>query len=103
MSEIARTGDIVIGYCNGQGHDARREFVGVWNNGSDRASLDGADIVRQGDTGQTDCGHTFLAAEGSAELSADGMPVHRVGDTVIVIEGGVGVTQSGSPDGSAGV
>jgi hypothetical protein len=50
------------------------------------------------DIGVTDCGHTIIAMTGGNSLTdvENGMPVHRVGDVVIVVDGGVGVSVTGS-------
>lgn len=92
---VARVGDVVVGYCNGQGHTPNREFTGVWVTGSDTLTTSGVGVVRVGDTGVTDCGHTFQAATGSDVATDTGQPLHRVGDLVIVEGSGVGVTVTG--------
>lgn len=94
---VARVGDTFVGYCNGPGHIANRECVGVWNTGSPTTSADGSPVVRNGDTGVTDCGHVVIAVSNSAIASADGVGLHRVGDTGLTEGGGVVVTVTGSP------
>lgn len=93
---VARVGDIVVGYCDGSGHSLHRAFTGVWTTGSDVVTADNIGIVRVGDVGTTDCGHSFIAATGSDILTVDGISAHRVGDVVIVEQGGSGVTMTGS-------
>lgn len=92
---VARIGDIVTGTCWASGHDSRA-FTGLWETGSDYVKADGRYVVRIGDTGTTDCGHTFRATTGSAVLVVDGLAVHRVDDLIVVNEGGEGSTTEGS-------
>ena len=97
MIPVARVGDTVVGYCRGDGHTTDREFVGVWTTGSSTVFADNIiEVVRIGDIGITDCGHTFVAATGAETVFADNIGVHRVGDTVITEGGGVGVSTTGS-------
>ena len=100
-AHVCRVGDVVVGVCEGPGSDHPRDFTGVWCTGSDTAILDGQGVVRVGDTGTTDCGHTFQAVTGSEVGTADGQPVHRVGDLAYVLEGGVGVSVTGSESAEA--
>lgn len=93
---LARIGDIVTGYCNGPGHPSGREFVGTWSTGSSVVTADGIGVVRVGDVGTTDCGHTFVAITGSPLSNVDDISVHRVGDVVATEGGGVGTTVTGS-------
>lgn len=93
---VARVGDTIVGYCNGPGHSANREFVGVWVSGSGTVTADGLSVVRVGDIGVTDCNHTVVAITGASMSSADGIAVHRVGDVCVTEGNGVGTTSSGS-------
>jgi len=97
MSErnICRIGDTIVGTCNGPGRDHPRSCTGVWVTGSDTGVVDDINIVRVGDTGVTDCGHTFFAVTGSELCQCDERNVVCVGDTVN-IQGGSGVTVTGS-------
>lgn len=90
---ICRVGDTVTGTCRA-GHT--RAFTGTWQAGSGTVSCDGLAVVRENDTGLTNCGHTFKAVGGVSTLTADGLKVQRVGDAVIVIGGGEGVSTTGS-------
>lgn len=98
MAAIAREGDVVTGVCNGPGHVANRPFTGVWLAGSGAVNSNSLSTIRVGDTGLTDCGHTFTAITGSDTVTADGMAVHRLGDSVLTVGGGSGVTVSASSD-----
>ena len=93
---VARVGDVVTGYCDGPGHVRGRPFVGVWPTGSGTVVANGVAVIRVGDTGVTDCGHTFIAQTGSDITTDTGIPIHRVGDVVATEGGGVGVTVTGS-------
>lgn len=92
---LARIGDTVTGTCWAPGH-SRRTFTGLWETGSSTVKADGVYIVRVGDTGNTDCGHTFTATTGSSIVKVEGEFVHRVDDLVVVDEGGEGSTTEGS-------
>lgn len=95
-SPVARLNDTVTGTCNGGGHSSRT-FTGHWVTCSSTVKANELGVVRLGDTGTTDCGHTFVASTASLNVTADGIHVHRVGDEVIVLEGGNGHTVTGSP------
>jgi hypothetical protein len=58
-------------------------------------------MIRVGDHGVTDCGHHITAIEGSFICTADGIGIHRVGDAVVVDEGGDGITVTGAQYGFA--
>lgn len=94
---VCRIGDHAEGICNGGGHAAGRHFVATWTTGSTVGTADGIGIVRVDDIGITDCGHTIKATGGSTIGLCEGRRVHRVGDPVIVLEGGSGVSTTGSP------
>ena len=91
-----RVGDIIVGVCEANTSGHPRDFTGVWVTGSDTVRADNIEVIRQGDIGVTDCGHTIIAAEGSSVVDDNGIPIHRVGDVVIIAEGGVGVSVTGS-------
>ena len=91
---ICRVGDQVTGTCNA--HTTPRTFIGTWVTGSSIGTVDGLGIIREGDTGITDCNHHFVATEGSSIFKENGIAIHRVGDAVIVTEGGEGVSITGS-------
>lgn len=93
---VVRVGDRVEGHCNGPGHQAGRAFFGTFTTGSPTVTLDGRGVVRVGDTGLTDCGHTFVAITGSGLCSVNGKRVHRVGDQVRTEGDGIGTTVAGS-------
>lgn len=93
---VCRVGDQITGVCNASVHNGSRNFVGTWTTGSSVVSSEGLGVVRVGDLGITDCGHTIRAIQGSSIVTADGIGVVRVGDQVEVIEGGYGTTTTGS-------
>lgn len=102
--QICRVGDTVTGTCrvpNAQNHP--RQFTGVWQTGSSMVKCDGIPVVRVGDSGVTDCGHTFHAVEGSSTTidTTNGKALHRVGDAVTVDLGGEGVSVTGSGSSSS--
>ena len=94
MRKVALVGDKVQGTCNA--HDEPRSFTGTWTEASARYNCEGKDIIRVGDKGVTDCGHNFVAETGSQLCVFGGQGLHREGDSVVVLEGGSGVTVSGS-------
>lgn len=96
MPGVARVGDVVVGYCNGPGHPANRDFTGTWVSGSPTVTADDLSVIRVGDTGVTDCGHMFYALTGSSTSTADGLEVHVVGCVCITEGDGVGTTVTGS-------
>lgn len=99
LRPIARVGDRVEGICRHPNHGPRA-FFGFWVEGTNRITLDGKDVIRVDDWGTTDCGHRFHAIEGFEFFTdIENRRLHRVGDAVLVDEGGEGVTVSGSPVG----
>ncbi len=94
---VCRIGDTVTGTCAAPAGGHPRTFTGTWTVGSGIVKADGIGVVREDDTGLTDCSHTFKAVGGSGSVSADGKKIHRVGDAVVVLLGGSGVSASGSP------
>lgn len=101
MNSICRIGDIVTGTClvSTTGHP--RSFTGTWTTGSQVVFADNIGVVRLGDSGITDCNHTFVAIAGSLYSTVEGLPLIRVGDTVEVIGGGTGTAITGSPMGDS--
>jgi uncharacterized Zn-binding protein involved in type VI secretion len=93
---VCRVGDLVTGRCEANDNGHPRDFTGTWITGSEDVQSDGLGVVRVGDTGITDCNHHFVAIEGNEAISANGFNVVTIGDVVHVIEGGVGVTITGS-------
>jgi hypothetical protein len=90
---VCRTGDSFAGTCNA--HPSPTAFTGVW--GSSFILFltgEGLSIIRVGDQAPTSCGHTAQAAGGSTYIA--GTQLHRVGDAIIVIQGGTGASTSGS-------
>lgn len=97
FKSVCRTGDTVAGVCFN--HDDPQPFTGIWGPGSLNVTANGIGIIRQGDTGNTDCGHIFVAdGGGDMNITANGLLLQRVGDTVTVIGGGFGTSITGSPD-----
>jgi uncharacterized Zn-binding protein involved in type VI secretion len=93
MAELVQIGDLAQGICNA--HPAPVHFTASFATGSETVSCDGIGLVRVGDTGPTDCGHTIIAIAGSEIIKADGIELVRVGDPVAVVEGGDGVIITG--------
>lgn len=93
---VCRVGDTVTGTCRAPASGHPRPFTGTWKTGSGTVTADGIPVVRQDDTGETDCHHIFKANGGVSTLTADGRKVQRVGDAVTVVLGGEGVSASGS-------
>lgn len=93
---ICRVGDSVTGTCKVGAPGHPRSFTGTWKTGSGVVKCDGIAVVRENDTGLTDCGHTFKALGGTGTYTADGLKIQRVGDAVTVIGGGDGVSATGS-------
>ncbi len=100
---VCRVGDTVTGTCTAhfiiveeEPVPTTVEFIGTWGNGSDITFNEGLPVIRVGDTGTTDCGHNIVAVTGSTILSEVGIPIHRVDDEVEVVEGGSGVSATGS-------
>lgn len=96
MSAVARVGDLAQGTCRAPVHSQPVEFTATFSTGSDTVFVDGAPVVRIGDVGHTDCGHTIIAITGSSIVLADGIGVVRMNDLVEVQEGGEGVVITGS-------
>lgn len=97
-SNCCRIGDIVIGTCDADAPDHPRSFTGTWTTGSPNVTADGLSVVRIGDIGITDCGHTFQAVAAGENVYSNGLGQVRVGDPVIVLEGGEGIATTGSPN-----
>jgi hypothetical protein len=93
---ICRIGDTVTGTCQVPAGGHPRPFTGTWQVGSGIVKCDGIGVVREDDTGLTDCGHTFKALGGVSTLTAEGKKIQRVGDAVEVIGGGTGTSTTGS-------
>lgn len=91
---ICRIGDTASGTCTA--HSSPRAWVGTLQTSSTGFTADGIGVCGVGDTGTTDCGHTFQITAGSTVLTGAGIAVARIGDPVIVIQGGNGVLTSGS-------
>jgi uncharacterized Zn-binding protein involved in type VI secretion len=92
---IARIGDSASGTCTAHSHT--RAWTGVFTTATGGFTVDGVQVISQGDTGITDCGHTFRFDAGDSILTGvGGRQIAREGDPVIVVEGGSGVITSGS-------
>jgi hypothetical protein len=97
MLGVARTGDTVSGVCSAPGHTTNRAFTGVWTSTHTTIQSEGKGIILVGDTGSTDCGHTFRATTGSSLVSNNSTRLHRVTDNINIVEGpGSGTTTTGS-------
>jgi len=98
FSHICRVTDQVTGVCEADAPGHPRAFVGTWNTGSIDCTANGLGLIRQGDTGTTDCGHPFIANGGSIDVVSNGLLIQRVGDPVTLPLGGYGNSITGSPD-----
>lgn len=98
IRDVCRIGDQSTGTCWAAGHGSRT-FIGTWDTivGVSIFTADGIQVIRVGDEGTTDCGHRIRATEGSSVCNDLTKNVHRVGDALIVVEGGEGVSTTGSP------
>ena len=89
MTALVRVGDTVAGVCQVSASGHPRNCIGTWLNGSTKVSAsNGLGFVCVGNTGITDCGHTFIAVNGSSSISVQGIGVERVGDIAPIIGGG---------------
>lgn len=95
-NEVCTTDDIVLGTCEADAPDHPRSFVGTWVEGTELYKINGKCVVCEGHLGVTDCGHILMAVSASSINSSNGLNVHRVGDVAIVLEGGIGVSMTGS-------
>lgn len=96
LQPICRIGDQCTGTCQVSAPGHPRTFTATWQTGSSDMFDGIIPLVRVGDTGITDCGHTVQATGGSSVTKNNGIPVHRVTDAVIVLGGGFGVSITGS-------
>lgn len=96
-NEVCTVGDLVVGTCQAKAPGHPRSFIGTWMTGSATQTVDGKEVVREGDIGVTDCGHTLQAVSSSSTGSSLEENLHRVGDVAIVLEGGIGVSVTGIP------
>lgn len=101
LKAICRIGDTCTGTCQVPGGGHPRSFTATWTTGSTTAFAEGIGVVRVGDTGLTDCGHTIQATVGSSVATNNGIRIHRVGDAVVVVGGGFGASTTGSPTAKA--
>lgn len=93
---VCRIGDQVVGFCSAGGHGSNRPFTGQWTTSNSSLLAPGSiQVILVGDTGTTDCGHTFVASTGSSVVQVEGKALHRVGDEVIVLGGGYGHSVTG--------
>ena len=96
-NEVCTVGDLVVGTCQAKAPGHPRSFIGTWMTGSATLTIDGKEVVREGDIGVTDCGHTLQAVSSSSTGSSLEENLHRAGDVAIVLEGGIGVSVTGIP------
>ena len=99
---ICRVGDLVTGTCQASAPGHPRAFTGHWVVGSPKVTANGIGVIRTGDTGITDCGHTIIATVGSTLVSSDGIGVVRVGDPVGIVQGGFGTAITGANNTTSG-
>lgn len=90
---IARIGDTIQGNCSKHG-----PVSGNFTQGSNVCTADGIPVVLVGHAGVATCGHHFAASSGSSISDVLGVPVVRVGDSVVFTDiAGSGTVSSGSP------
>ena len=104
MSKIARVGDTGQGVCRA-GHTGipmgiPKPMITTFTTGTSTVFLNNKPLALQGTEGVTDCGHHTVAVSFSPTVFAENIPLHRLGDTGIVIETGSGeyTTITASPD-----
>ncbi len=100
-NEVCTVGDLVVGKCEARAPGHPRSFIGTWMTGSATQTINGKEVVREGDIGVTDCGHTLQAVSSSSTGSSLEENLHRVGDIAIVLEGGIGVSVTGQANNTA--
>lgn len=80
MSQQAgRTGDVGVGICFA--HSPPQNYTTVLVNGSVNCNSDGLSMAFVGTPGISTCGHMTIAMTGASFVDADGIKLHRVGDT----------------------
>jgi hypothetical protein len=101
--QVARLGDICDGECRVGHVDVEegepKKFVAVFISGAETVFTNHIPQIIVGSLGEADCGHTISAIAGSDTVFAEFMPIHRIGDLIVVNEGeGEGVSISSSDD-----
>lgn len=92
---LVRLGDTAQGTC--LAHSSPRPWTGVFTTATGGFFVEGVPAVAVGDSGVTDCGHTFILTTSSSILrGAEGRQIGRVGDAVTLPSGGDGVIITGA-------
>lgn len=95
MPGVVRIGDIGIGVC--PAHVSPVSFITVITSGAANTLFNnGLAVAHVGTIGVSSCGHNTVAVNGSAKLTVEGSPVHRIGDTCV--NPGAAAMVSGSSD-----
>lgn len=96
MSKAAIEGSTGTGIC--RAHFVQFIVTITFQAGSGSSNIkDGtAGLIRVGDICVANCGHTGIALTGSATCTANGVAIHRVGDTGSLPNGGSFTTLTGS-------
>lgn len=90
MSNLARIGDSVTGYCSNH----KRNVSGIIDSGSSNVFCDKQSIARVGDTVIFDCGDSSTISTGSSILFINKIPAARIGDSVTGIVTGTIISGS---------
>ena len=96
MPQVTRVGDTGQGVCYAHRNPTPCTVTFTQGN-SVVGSGDGKAVLSVGGKGVTSCGHTTTAMTGSSKVFIQGQPVHRVGDTGIIDQGGSYTVVTGHP------
>lgn len=99
MPNVARVGDITIGFGSHGYLECPHALIGIWITGSSNVLVNDRPVVRVGDIGVHFCPHCGinLAIVGASRTLVNDRPVHRVGDVELEMCG-IGITITGSPN-----
>lgn len=90
MPGIAKVGDLCSCYCKCHG----KKTIGVSVNGANSVLTNGSPTARLGDMFMCDCGHPTFVVSSSSTVSAEGILVARLGDSVAACPVGTIITSS---------
>jgi hypothetical protein len=96
MPAVTRIGDLGVGVCPHHSHP--QNYTTIFASGATDVTSGGAANCFVGSAGVASCGHPTIALTGAADVTADGLGVHRVGDmganygAYIAISGALDVT-----------
>ena len=78
MAELARIGDVGIGYCTG--HNGTIQMSGHIVTGAATIIGEGSNAARIGDIVVGNCGHTGIIVTGSSTVIGEASGLARIGD-----------------------